>query len=173
MSSHTTIPSVLTQERLRELLHYDPETGVFTWRRTLGSRAKIGQRAGTVNVRGYRAIQIDGKIYTEHRLAFLYVFGFITTDMIDHININKTDNRICNLRYATPLQNLGNTPAPTHNTSGMKGVSFCKRTMRWRAFLTINRKFVHLGRFDRKEDAARAYEIAAREHFGGSFYRPQ
>lgn len=85
---------------------------------------------------------------------------------IDHINLNGLDNRRCNLRHATHSQNLANLGIDKNNTSGFKGVHFCKQTGKWRAVVHFDNKAKRLGRFENKEDAARAYDAAALEIFG-------
>lgn len=98
---------ILTAERLRELLTYDPETGEFRWRYTRGCRAR-GQIAGTVTCLGYLTIAIDGRKYKAHRLAWLHVHGEWPYPEIDHINRIKLDNRLVNLRRATRAENNAN-----------------------------------------------------------------
>jgi hypothetical protein len=161
-------PGVPTHERLKELADYDPETGVFTWRASR-PRARKGAIAGTKRPDGYWAIAIDCKLCYAHRLAWLYMTGKWPTADIDHINGNKSDNRIANLRQATRSQNKANTPPPRHNTSGLKGVSLEGR--RWKAQIERDGKKCHLGLFDTPEEAYAAYCKAAREHFG-EFYLP-
>ena len=111
----------LTAERLRKALDYDPDTGIFTRRYTQGGR-KIGDAAGSTSVHGYRVIKIDGRQYRAHRLAWLYVHGRWPRDQIDHINRDKTDNRIANLREATNGQNNANVGASRRNLRGVRGV---------------------------------------------------
>jgi hypothetical protein len=94
----------LTAERLREILGYDPETGLFT-RLVRTGRIRAGEVAGTAHSRGYRSIVIDGRVYLSHRLAWLYVHGEWPPEQIDHINRNRADNRLVNLRAAKQSQN--------------------------------------------------------------------
>lgn len=155
--------------RLRELLHYDPETGVFTWAMDK-NRARKGMRAGKVAKSGYRRIQIDGVQYNEHELAWLYVHGERSTPTIDHKNMVKTDNAIANLRQATTAQNQQNKPAQSNNTSGFKGVSKFARTGRWRAEIKANGVKKYLGSFADPEAAAEAYRAAA-ANLHGEFAR--
>jgi hypothetical protein len=115
----------LTQERLKELVEYNPETGVFTRKTSYGAHKKDSV-AGTVCSNGYRAIVIDRQAYKEHRLAFLYMLGHIPTN-VDHINVIRGDNRWVNLREASTQQNTQNTRLIKSNTSGIKGISFVVR----------------------------------------------
>ncbi|MCK9994454.1 MAG: hypothetical protein Dbin4_02974, partial [Alphaproteobacteria bacterium] len=98
----------LTQSRLKELLHYDPDTGVFTRRVQTSSNARVGDVAGCLHPEGYRHIQIDGKRYAAHRLAWLYMTGEWPTNQLDHLNGVRDDNRWGNLREATHGQNQQN-----------------------------------------------------------------
>lgn len=162
-------------EYLRASLRYDPETGVFTWAKDniLAGGAKVvsnGDRAGTINADGYRQIQfkIDGRKrgFKEHRLAWLLVHGKWPTNQIDHVNGDRSDNRIVNLREATNSQNMMNRKLNANSGSGVKGVSFHRGSQRWRARLQFNGKRIHLGDFKNKEAAEIAYEAAAKRHFG-------
>lgn len=153
---------MLTAERLRSLLDYDPATGVFLWRVRRGPSALAGSIAGHIIAGGYRLIGVDGTEYYAHRLAWLYVHGAWPTGHIDHQNVTPGDDRISNLREATRSQNLANRPAQSNNTSGLKGVSFHKGAGRWRA--TIQHKY--LGLFDTAEEAHAAYRAAASRVFG-------
>ncbi len=98
----------LTQKRLKELLHYSPDTGVFTWLVTRGRYTKTGSVAGGWNGTGYRIISIDGKRYLAHRLAFMYIKGSFPKDQTDHINKVRHDNKWSNLRESTQRQNHEN-----------------------------------------------------------------
>lgn len=155
----------MTQEELKRLLHYDPETGVFTWRVQRGNRLPPGSRAGSVNSAGYGFIRIEGSIYAAHRLAFLYMTGTMPA-MVDHINGVRSNNRWQNLRPASPLINSVNRKRPANNRSGHKGVSFVKASGRWHASIRVNGKRKHLGLFATAEEAGAAYRAAAAEHFG-------
>ena len=156
---------MLTQERLKELLSYDPDTEEFRWRVTRGGTARAGSVAGYARPDGYIKIKIDGKFYLAHRLAWLYVHREFVPE-IDHINGVLSDNRIANLRPATHSQNLGNGRKHSDNTSGFKGVHWDKRRKKWRAVIGHNSCQIHLGRFDTIEEAHAAYCDKARELFG-------
>jgi hypothetical protein len=159
---------MLTAERLRELLHYDPETGVFTWRarRSNFSRYGIGDVAGCVNPVGYRRIGWGKTYYPAHRLAWLYMTGEWPSGAIDHINCVKDDNRLANLRVATTAQNRANARKSSNNTSGFKGVVWHRKMCRWMAGIKVNGRSLHLGYFDCPAEAHTAYVKAAKEHFG-------
>jgi hypothetical protein len=101
---------ILSQARLHELLHYDPETGVFTWKKHRGRRAVVGSVAGRYHPSGHRVIRVDITSYYAHRLAWIYVHGSIPDGLvIDHINNVRDDNRLVNLRPATYQLNAQNT----------------------------------------------------------------
>lgn len=118
--------TILTQERLRACLDYNSETGEFFWLAPNPNAHSIapGQRAGWHNGKNAQRIGIDGKCYLAHRLAWLYVHG-VTPLQIDHINGDRRDNRLCNLRSADNSQNQANFGAKTNNRLGIRGVSFC------------------------------------------------
>lgn len=101
----------LTQEYLKSILHYSPETGLFTWLVKLSNRVKIGMLAGTVRNNGYFKININGQLYYSHRLAWLYVTGEWPKDRIDHKDNNGLNNKWINLREATASQNNKNRAA--------------------------------------------------------------
>jgi hypothetical protein len=157
---------MLTAEQLRELLDYDPNTGEFVWRVATTNCVKAGQRAGSVAALGYVHIGLVGKTFRAHRLAWLYIHGEWPAKDLDHINGDKRDNRIANLRLATRPQNCANMGPHKGNKSGVKGVSWCTRDKRWIAGIRINGKRKHLGSFSSIADAAAVYERAASERFG-------
>jgi hypothetical protein len=155
---------VITAERLRELLHYDPDTGVLTWLVSTGNRVRIGDAAGYARSDGYRGIKVGGQRFLVHRLAWLYVHGEFPSADIDHINGIPDDNRLANLRLATNSQNMGNRRKNANNRSGFKGV-FSDRG-KWRAQIKVSGCRHYLGLFDTPADAHAAYLRAAEKHFG-------
>jgi hypothetical protein len=157
----------LTQERLKELLRYDPETGVWVWRI---SPRKTGDIAGSLYKGGYLRIRIDGRDYRCHRLAFLYMLGRWPESHVDHRDTNPANNAWSNLREATRSQNLCNRGTPKNNTSGFKGVSKNKRIGRWQAIISAGGSQYHLGYYDNPKEASEAYQRAARV-LHGEFYR--
>lgn len=150
---------------LRVLLTYDPMTGRFNWRRTLSNQVEAGAQAGWIEAKGYRRICIGGIGYQAHRLAWLYMTGEWPSEQIDHINLDKADNRWGNLREATNSQNQSNVGPRRQNTSGRKGVYWHKRLRKWQVSIMINRHLHFLGYRDSREDAAALY-AAATQHFG-------
>lgn len=161
----------VTAERLREVLHYDPETGAFTWLVSLG-RVRAGAVAGEITRQGYRLIQIDGQRYPAHRLAWFYMTGAWPADEVDHRNTVPGDDRWANLREATSAQNSWNTPKRRNNTSGVKGVTRHPKSGKWHARIRVNNGRVHLGYFTDINEAAAAYAAASKK-FHGEFARTE
>ena len=155
--------STLTQARLKELLHYDPDTGVFTRKKTINNRAKKGAIVGTVNARGYLVVGIDYNDYYLHRLAWLYVHDYMPEE-IDHDNGFKDQNWINNLKPVTHSENLKNIRIPSDNTSGVVGVGWHKAGKKWRAHINNNGKEVHLGLFEYKDDAIKVRKDAEKKY---------
>lgn len=155
---------MITQERLKQLLHYNHETGVFT--RIESNRTdRLGKQPGSRNTKGHIQIRLDGTLYVAHRLAWLYMNGGFPVNQLDHIDGDKTNNKITNLREATNKQNQENVPLQVNNTSGYRGVSFDKRLKKFRAYVCHNRQKITLGLFDTAELAASAAKKARDQLF--------
>lgn len=178
---------MITVEMVKALLNYDTASGVFTWRERTPIMFKVGRRstamsckiwnakhagkkAGIVSVNGYIQIGCFGRDYYGHRLAWVFITGHWPPDglHIDHADGDRANNAKTNLRLASNAQNMANAGACSRNTSGIKGVSWKADCKKWR--VRFGRKH-YFGLFDNKEDAAAAYEKAARE-IAGEFARP-
>lgn len=165
------IHPTLTAEQLRVALDYDPLTGVLTWRHRDDvlprvNKRFIGKAAGCDDGQcGYISIRLFDRLYQAHRLAWLHMTGEWPSRLIDHIDLDPKNNRWSNLRLATTSQNMSNTTAPRHNTSGVKGVTWNKRHRKWQAQVQVDSKGYFLGLYDTIEEAAKArHEGAARLH---------
>jgi len=163
----------ISQQYLMSVLKYDSESGVWLWIKCSSKNVPAGKVAGSVNnITGYRSIKLDGKRYYAHRLAFTYVTGVPLPDSlcVDHINGIRDDNRWDNLRSVTTAINSQNLrKAKSSNlTSGLLGVSWNKKASKWRSYINIDGKQVHLGFFTDKDLAHAAYINAKRMgHVGG------
>ena len=156
---------MLTLERLREVLSYNPITGIFVWRLRMGQRGKIGNRAGANCPGEYRSIRIDGILYLEHRLAWFYVYGELPPEGdLDHKNMIKSENWIENLRPASRSQNKMNQLVRADSVLGVKGVSLDGR--RFRARIFKDGKYILIGSFETVGEASAAYAAAAGRLFG-------
>lgn len=152
----------LTAARLRELLHYDPETGLFTRIVAVTGRfGRVGRVCGSPDKKGHIYITVDCEKYAAHRLAWLYVHGVWPVEQIDHINRARDDNRIANLREATAKINTQNTSKPKNgNTTGYLGVS--RLGKRFRAKISADGVLLQLGIYETPEQAHAAYIAAKR-----------
>lgn len=164
---------MISQKRLKELLHYDPESGVFVWKvtRSINGLANAGSIAGSVVESGYIHIMVDGKQYKAHRLAWLYVHGEFPPKHIDHANGNPSDNRLVNLRPASHSENACNQGKKSTNTSGWCGVSFHKQSGKHRAEIMLAGNCHYLGGYDSPEIAAAVYNHVCQQ-VHGEFARP-
>ena len=144
---------------VRDALHYDPETGVFWWTRNR-TNVKAGSAAGSRIAKGYMLIRFNRRQLLAHRLAWLWMTGEWPSLHIDHIDGEKSNNRWSNLREASNADNLMNRGKNSNNTSGYKGVSFDKKTGRYSAFLTADKKRRFLGYHATAEEAHNAYRAA-------------
>jgi hypothetical protein len=146
----------LRQARLHELLHYNPETGLFT---------RKGRIAGSRDNRGYWRVGVAGSVSAAHRLAWFYVYGEWPSGPLDHINGDRLDNRIANLRIATPAQNAANVARWRGNTSGYRGVVYHRQCGKWQAQIG-GRQRRYLGLFDDQREAHEVYHAEMVALFG-------
>lgn len=167
-------------KHVRDLLDYDPDTGIFTWKNrprhlfqdqrswaTWNSRFS-GKRAGSRTLNGYWFIAIHSRFHFSHRLAWAHVHEAWPREQIDHINGNREDNRIANLREATAAENQQNICLQKNSSSGIKGVNYDKRRGKWIVWIGVNKKSMYCGGYESKEEAA---EVArkVREQVHGAF----
>jgi len=157
--------SKLTQERLKELVNYDPDTGIFTW-----ACSRVGAHSGDVAgcfdpTKGYRYIGLDNRQYQEHRVAILYMDGYMPENTVDHKNRIRHDNRYKNLREATYQCQIRNCGPLKTNTSGVKGVAWHKVVKKWRAQIGDNGKHVCIGYFSDFFEAV-CHRFAAEQALG-------
>lgn len=137
----------MTKKELRlltEALKYEPKTGLFYWRLRLSKRIQVGAVAGCLNRQGYVVIRAYSKLYLAHRLAYLFVYGK-TPNVVDHVNRNKQDNRIANIRNCTMAENNDNRDRLKTNSSGKEGVSYCKTYSKYVAYIEYKGKRKNLG----------------------------
>lgn len=153
----------VTQAAAKELLDYNLETGVFTWKvKARKGPVAAGDVAGYTDLDGYIKIGIDGRYYNAHRLAFLYVTGQWPTGSVDHLDGNRRNNAWSNLRDVSQVVNMQNQrKAHADSKSGVMGASRT-RTGRWKACITVDKQFFYLGLFDTAEQAGAAYMEAKR-----------
>lgn len=157
---------MITQEELKELLHYDSETGVFTWITSPNRRMKAGSIAGALQ-NGYVVIKVKGyTYYRAHKLAFLYMTGEFPSDQVDHVNRVKNDNRWENLRQCTHQQNTFNRKRRTNTSSGYNGVYRDGTSNKWTAGITVSGRYIRLGLFVNKVVASRVYESYLKKFHG-------
>lgn len=162
----------LTASIARSVLQYDDATGRLIWkdRTDIPQRVNkrlVGKVAGVVcRKRGYVVLGINRKCYLAHRVVWLIVTGDWPAGNIDHEDTNKSNNRFSNLRPANQSQNMGNRGKQKNNTSGFKGVYYDKANDKWAATIMVNKRGIGLGRFATREEAATAYDEAAKKFFG-------
>ena len=151
-------------EVLNTLLHYDPETGEFRWKQLRRNQISENSIAGYRHGSGYIHIKISGKKYPAHRLAYKMHYGIEPDGILDHIDTNRSNNRILNLRIATIAQNNANSKVRSHSLTGVKGVSPISRG--YRARIKLDKKEIYLGYYKTIEEAKSAYDKAAKEYHG-------
>lgn len=161
----------ITRERLQELLHYDSGTGEFTWAQARGV-FKAGDKCPRMTKNGYKRVSLDGHCYLQHRLAWLWVYGYFPVGQIDHINGIRTDNRIANLRDVSAFENQQNLKSAQRNnrSCGLLGVTYTRvcPSRPWKASIRANGKNHFLGHFNTPEDAHAAYLSAKRRLHPGT-----
>lgn len=141
-------------------LAYDAETGVFTWIKSLNAKAKVGAVAGTVTHEGYRRIRLHGRTMCAHRLAWFFTHGELPEAEIDHVDGNRDNNAIKNLRACLPHENHQNRTVMATNKTGYLGVSAVKNTKKYLATIMTEGRTYRLGHFDDPHTAAQAYANA-------------
>ncbi|WP_444461612.1 HNH endonuclease [Rhodobacter capsulatus] len=147
---------------MHELFSYDPETGVLRWKISTTRSVKVGDVAGCIGNKGYVSVSVSATSFKAHRLIWVMHHGDIPPDMqIDHINGNRSDNRIANLRLVSCKENGCNKLRNKNGVSGLKGVSWNSESGKWMAKICANGKTHYLGRFDCKAAAHFAYLVAA------------
>jgi len=156
---------MITQEQVRKLFDYNPETGILTNKTHRNSRAKKGETSGCTLSTGYLQVTIDRKRYLAHRLCFLHYHGYLPK-ILDHVDNIKHHNMIDNLRAATTQENAFNKKISSNNTSGVKGVFWDGTYNKWRASISINGKKRYFGSYYDIEDARKAVEDAREKHHG-------
>lgn len=160
------LPAPTAEERLRDALRYDAHTGEFTWAKKISSKIVVGSVAGSHLNSGYNSIVVNKKRYLSHRLAWWFIHGYWPDCDVDHINQDKRDNRIENLRLATRSQNMINCGLKTNNTSGVRGVYWSKRKQRWIARIMKDRKHIWIGTFTDLASAEEAMKEGYKREFG-------
>lgn len=153
-------------DQLYSLLDLDKSTGRLYWKVRVSPVAGRGDEAGTLGKAGYKVIQIKGRLYYAHRIIFAMINGRWPLDMIDHANLDRSDNRPENLRESDRAENMRNRERPSNNTSGIKGVSWCKRIGKWQAYIKAGGKREHLGFHDDLELAELIVSEARRVRHG-------
>jgi len=149
--------SIIDLDGIKSFLRYDKETGEFWWLKANSNRIKVGDKAGSLAVNGYYEISYKKQRILAHRLVWFFEYGLMPDGVIDHINGKKTDNRACNLRCVSQLENSQNSYEPTiASKSGVRGV-YQNHVGSWVAQITANGNKMHLGSFKTKKDAQNAY----------------
>lgn len=171
----------LTANLLREILEYDPSSGIFTWKQrhaelfsdgkysavracSIWNAKLAGKAAGCPSAYGYTVIRIQDRLYGAHRLAWLYMTGEWPEGEVDHRDLDKSNNAWSNLRPATHQQNSLNCKIRRHNRLGVKGVCFHKETGKYRARITTNREVISLGLYETPKMASAAYADASAKY---------
>lgn len=153
----------MTSEYIKYLFDY--VDGELIWKITKARRIKVGSVAGSIDDEGYRRVRIDGKSYKVHRLIFLYHYDYLPEE-VDHIDGNRLNNLIDNLRVATKMHNQWNSKKPKTNTSGIKGVSWSRVAGKWQTGITVNGKKCFRKYFVNLDDAKKYIESMRKQNHG-------
>lgn len=157
----------LTPEEARTFLAYKPREGIFVYTKKIRGGRAVGERAGSICHNKYRLICINQKRFYEHRLAWFWKYGVFPKGILDHVNGDPGDNRLCNLRLISYSHNSAwRKGLNKNNTSGFRGVIWIKRASLWHASIKVNRETHSLGCYKAPTLAARAYDAAAIKYFG-------
>jgi hypothetical protein len=155
---------MITQQYLHSIINYNQNTGIFTCKKKFSKSYNTGDVLGKLSKAGYFSIRINNKPYQIHRIAWLYMYGNFPSNMIDHINGIKTDNRLCNLREATNQENLQNQIKPHKNNKlGILGVCFDKSKGKFKAYIRHNKILINIGYYITALEAHQAYLLKKRE----------
>lgn len=155
----------LSADQLREIINYDPESGMFTWR-IPRRKIRVGEIAGGVGSYGYWYIRTHGKLYGSHILAWLYMTGEWPSEDIDHRDTDRSNNRWNNLREASRAENLRNARAHRDSKAQFKGICWNKQRSKWVAKICVNYKQINLGLFETPQEAHAAYVEASKKLHG-------
>jgi len=156
---------MITQDQVKKLFCYDSNTGILTNRIHRSTRSRAGHSIGNSDSGGYLTTKIDSVQYKVHRVIFIYVYGYLPR-YVDHIDGDRLNNKTNNLRQATFSQNQQNTKIMKNNTTGCKGVSWCKKRRMYASRLYFKGKNKHLGYFYDLDVAAQVLRIKRVELHG-------
>ena len=157
---------MLTQEIVNDLLRY--EDGNLFWKKDVANNVKKGFKAGCFDNFGYVLIKINKKLYKAHHIVWIFHYGY-KPKLLDHIDGNRSNNKICNLREATNAQNQFNRKINANSKSGVRGVTWCKKSKKWKAQCGLNGKYYYFGVFDSVLDAKKVVQEFQQRHFGEFF----
>lgn len=160
---------MITQSELKELLDYNKDTGIFTWKKRTSNRIKVGSIAGNLHNKGYIELKVNGIRFLCHRLAWFYEYDELPT-LIDHINGDKADNRLTNLRKATQQSNAYNSKLRSNNKSGVRCVSWDKVRNNWAVRVTVDNQLKYFGNYNDLETAKKVAD-GVRKLIHKDFYR--
>lgn len=146
---------IVTKELVQNLFEYT-EDGTLLWKNPTSRSVKVGDKAGSMNKIGYVIVKINGKAYKAHRIIWLYHYGHLPKNDIDHIDRNKGNNRITNLREVSKTRNLRNRGILKSNTSGIAGVCYCNHRGKWKSYIKINGIQKTIGYFNDFNSAVQA-----------------